>query len=627
MSSPKRTSINKGRITPPPGAQRSPTTPKSPAKSQKANRLGSPAAFLNSKRPQSAMASYPVLRNKGVNGTSNGRFSSEPRYDIYSDQLDGSGGANVKVVVRVRPFLPRETQKDCINLISMSGSSTTINPPPANSSQTTATRTASRRNAEPKTFTFDHSLWSCSSDDVHFADQEKVYECVGKEFLNHNLEGYHTCIFAYGQTGSGKSHTMMGSDSDPGLIPRTCTDLFDRIERMTSGNVTCTVRVSYFEVYNEQVRDLLAKPESITNGKGSLHKLKVRESPTEGPYVEDLSEFSVKSADDVLKYLSSGNKARSVAATKMNDVSSRSHAVFTLVVKQVITDPFTDATEEKTARIRLVDLAGSERATSTGATGQRLREGSNINKSLTTLGRVIAALADNSNDISSASGRSSPSKKSTGDTVIPYRDSVLTWILKDSLGGNSKTAMVACISPTDYDETLSTLRYADQAKSIKTRAVVNQDIVSAADRDKLLAEMQERINSLQSSLLQQQQQDTNQEDLEKVRSAIRFYEDRAIAEENKRRAIQLENVSIRRHNKLLTEHLKEVTNQSVGNLQVVKRESPNAQSEKESSSYAVVPIVSYEDLNLEMQGILKDIHNFKSSLQSDITKFNELKIS
>jgi hypothetical protein len=172
----------------------------------------------------------------------------------------------------------------------------------------------------------------------------------------------------------------------------------------------------------------------------------------------------------------------------MNDTSSRSHAVFTIRLKQITHSLLSDETIERTARMRLVDLAGSERAKSTEATGARLKEGAQINKSLTTLGRVIAALAD---------PRRQGAKGRRPREVVPYRDSVLTWLLKDSLGGNSKTAMVACIAPADYDETLSTLRYADQAKRIRTRALVNQDCMSAAQRDAQIAEMTEQIRSLQ----------------------------------------------------------------------------------------------------------------------------------
>ena len=180
----------------------------------------------------------------------------------------------------------------------------------------------------------------------------------------------------------------------------------------------------------------------------------------------------------------------------MNDTSSRSHAVFTVMLKQIQHDMTSDETIERCARMRLVDLAGSERAKATEATGQRLAEGGKINKSLSTLGRVIKALSDprRTNGAAGAGGRKGPKD------IVPYRDSVLTWLLKDSLGGNSKTAMVACIAPSDYDETLSTLRYADQAKNIRTRATVNQDAISAAERDAKIIEMQDTIRNLQLSL-------------------------------------------------------------------------------------------------------------------------------
>ena len=350
-------------------------------------------------------------------------------------------------------------------------------------------RTQSRKIMEEKNFTFDNSFWSHNEKDEHYAHQEDIYNALGEEFLDHNFEGYHTCIFAYGQTGSGKSYTMMGTPAQPGLIPRTCEDLFQRIESSISPHISYSVRVSYFEVYNEHVRDLLAPP-SHTADKHPNY-LKIRESPTEGPYIKDLTDLSVKNYSELLRYMRIGDSNRTIASTKMNDTSSRSHAVFTIMLKQIHHDLSTDATTERLARIRLVDLAGSERAKATEATGARLREGSNINKSLTTLGRVIAALADPRH------ARAHNGGKTRSKDVVPYRDSILTWLLKDSLGGNSKTAMIACISPSDYDETLSTLRYADQAKHIRTRAIVNQDSVSAAERDAQIAEMQNTIRELQ----------------------------------------------------------------------------------------------------------------------------------
>jgi hypothetical protein len=338
----------------------------------------------------------------------------------------------------------------------------------------------------------------------------------------------------------------MGTEEEPGLIPRTCRDLFERIEANSSPSISYTVRVSYFEVYNEHVRDLLVPRQDPP------YYLKIRESPTDGPYVKDLTEVSVRTIGEIMRLMRSGDINRTTASTKMNDTSSRSHSVFTIVLKQIQHDMDTDETTERLARIRLVDLAGSERAKATEATGQRLREGSNINKSLTTLGRVIAALTDNK---SSRIGKRD---------IVPYRDSILTWLLKDSLGGNSKTAMIACISPSDYEETLSTLRYADQAKHIRTRAVVNQDHLSAAARDAQIAEMQETIRTLQLSVSQQalakRQNDDQSAKLEeyqmKVDQMQRLMEETRQVSECKIRGLQTENEALRLHLKLALDSLK-----------------------------------------------------------------------
>lgn len=401
---------------------------------------------------------------------------------------------------------------------------------------------------EDKSFTFDNSFWSHDEEDDHFAQQEDVYNCLGEEFLDHNFEGYHTCIFAYGQTGSGKSYTMMGTPEQPGLIPRTCEDLFQRIEDSPSPDISYNVRVSYFEVYNEHVRDLLVPRTDPP------HYLRIRESPSEGPYVKDLTEVTARNYTELMKFMRKGDMSRTTASTKMNDTSSRSHAVFTITLKQIHHDLSTDETTERTARIRLVDLAGSERAKATEATGQRLREGSNINKSLTTLGRVIAALADPKK---TRAGRK-------GKELVPYRDSILTWLLKDSLGGNSKTAMIACIAPADYEETLSTLRYADQAKHIRTRARVNQDHVSAAERDAQIAEMAETIRTLQLSVSQatenqratQMQDEKLDEYQQKVEKMQRLMEETKMVSDCKIRQLQTENEALRMHLKLALESLK-----------------------------------------------------------------------
>lgn len=283
---------------------------------------------------------------------------------------------------------------------------------------------------------------------------------------------------------------MMGYGQDKGIIPLTCSELFVRVahKRARDPNVSFTVEVSYIEIYNEKVRDLL-NPKNTGN-------LRVREHPSLGPYVEDLSKLVVSSYEEMMTLMDEGNKARTVAATNMNETSSRSHAVFTLLLSMRRHDPDTNLDTEKVSRISLVDLAGSERANSTGATGQRLKEGANINKSLTTLGKVISQLA-----LASQDGAKKGKKK--GDEFIPYRDSVLTWLLKDSLGGNSKTAMIAAISPADYEETLSTLRYADQAKKIKNKAVVNED-----PNAKLVRELKEELELLRARVSGSSVEDT-----------------------------------------------------------------------------------------------------------------------
>ncbi|XP_072306265.1 kinesin-like protein KIF1B isoform X2 [Eucyclogobius newberryi] len=375
-------------------------------------------------------------------------------------------GASVKVAVRVRPFNTRETSKDSKCIIQMQGNTTTILNPKAPK--------------EPaKTFSFDHSYWSHTSpDDPSFAGQDQVYNDIGKEMLAHAFEGYNVCIFAYGQTGAGKSYTMMGREGQEGIIPMLCEDLFEKIslDNINKDELSYSVEVSYMEIYCERVRDLL-NPKNKGN-------LRVREHPLLGPYVEDLSKLAVTSYTDIADLMDAGNKARTVAATNMNETSSRSHAVFTIVFTQKKHDCETDLSTEKVSKISLVDLAGSERADSTGATGTRLKEGANINKSLTTLGKVISALAE-------------VSKKKKKTDFIPYRDSVLTWLLRENLGGNSRTAMVAALSPADinYDETLSTLRYADRAKNIKCNAVINED-----PNNKLVRDLKDEVARLKELL-------------------------------------------------------------------------------------------------------------------------------
>uniref|UniRef100_H2MNQ5 Kinesin-like protein n=1 Tax=Oryzias latipes TaxID=8090 RepID=H2MNQ5_ORYLA len=364
--------------------------------------------------------------------------------------------ANVKVAVRVRPMNRREKDLKTKCVVQMDGNQTILHP----------------------VFAFDHCFWSMDeSQKEEFAGQDVVFQCLGESLLDNAFMGYNACIFAYGQTGSGKSYTMMGSSEQPGLIPRLCSSLFSRTVKEAREGETFTVEVSYMEIYNEKVRDLL-------DPKGNRQTLKVREHSVLGPYVDGLSRLAVTSYKDIESLMSEGNKSRTVAATNMNEESSRSHAVFIIILTHTLMDLRSGTSGEKVSKLSLVDLAGSERAAKTGAAGERLKEGSNINKSLSTLGLVISALADH------GAGKNK-------SKFVPYRDSVLTWLLKDSLGGNSRTAMVATISPAadNYDETLSTLRYADRAKNIINHAVVNED-----PNARIIRELREEVEKLREQL-------------------------------------------------------------------------------------------------------------------------------
>ncbi|XP_055378395.1 kinesin-like protein KIF13A isoform X4 [Condylostylus longicornis] len=355
----------------------------------------------------------------------------------------------IKVAVRVRPFNRRELELGTQCVVEMESQQTVLHNPMSLDKMD---------RKQPKTFAFDHCFYSIDPDASIFASQEVVFNSVGRDILENAFQGYNACIFAYGQTGSGKSYTMMGSQDQKGIIPRLCDELFAHIADKTTNDLIYKVEVSYMEIYNEKVHDLL-------DPKPNKQSLKVREHNVLGPYVDGLSQLAVTSFKDIDNLMTEGNKSRTVAATNMNAESSRSHAVFSVVLTQTLIDAQSGVTGEKVSRMSLVDLAGSERAVKTGAVGDRLKEGSNINKSLTTLGIVISKLADQS------------SGKNRNDKFVPYRDSVLTWLLKDNLGGNSKTVMVATISPAadNYEETLSTLRYADRAKRIVNHAVVNED--------------------------------------------------------------------------------------------------------------------------------------------------------
>ncbi|XP_061899293.1 stAR-related lipid transfer protein 9 [Entelurus aequoreus] len=337
--------------------------------------------------------------------------------------------------------------------------------------------------------------------------ERQVFQDLGVSVLAAASQGYNVCLFAYGQTGSGKTYTMMGTQDSTGLTPRICQGLFRSQDPLPDGQNSSRVEISFLEIYNERVRDLLGGGEQKKRA-----SLRVREHPDKGPYVQDLSQHVVSDSKQAMELLEAGIANRITAATHNHHASSRSHAIFTVQYTQATLE--NNRPSETVSRINLVDLAGSERADASSCR-DRLTEGSNINKSLVTLGIVISALAQNSQMSSSCQSINSMASEGEGSTAgshssslsggggrrhcfIPYRDSVLTWLLKDSLGGNSKTIMIATVSPSAncYNETLSTLRYAAHARNIINQPRVNEDA-----NVRLIRELREEIDRLKNMLL------------------------------------------------------------------------------------------------------------------------------
>lgn len=363
-------------------------------------------------------------------------------------------GEAVKVIVRCRPLNKREKDLKCGNVIEMDdkiGQCRLQKP--------------GEKGQPPKAFTFDGVF---NVDSI----TESIYADICFPLVEGIVEGYNGTVFAYGQTGCGKSFTMQGVETPAmqrGIIPRAFEHVFESIH--VSDSTKYLVNASYLEIYNEDIRDLLVKDQQG-------NKLEVKEHPDKGVYVKSLSMNRCHNVKDMEVLMDRGGQNRSVGATLMNADSSRSHSIFTIYVETC--ESSADGSEHiRAGKLNLVDLAGSERQAKTGATGNRLKEATKINLSLSALGNVISALVD---------GKSKH---------IPYRDSKLTRLLQDSLGGNTKTLMVACISPADnnYDETLSTLRYANRAKNITNKPKINED-----PKDALLREYQDEINLLKQLL-------------------------------------------------------------------------------------------------------------------------------
>jgi Kinesin motor domain len=381
--------------------------------------------------------------------------------------------SNVRVVARIRPLAKYELEngsKEAVTALkeesnneghSPVASLVQIDAGVAKNKNQASTVGASEISSEKRWFEFDAVFDGASSqDDVYFGSGAR------DSIVNDLFNGFNTTILAYGQTGAGKTHTMSGLD---GLIPHCCDDLFQTIEAKCDDAV---VEMSYLEIYNEEVRDLLTN-QNVSNAKS----LRLRETMNGDVYAEGLVSRRVTCPDEIRSIMEEASAKRVVAATAMNATSSRSHAMAILRICGIVSSISTnDAAECKfTSKLTLVDLAGSERIKKTGAAGDRRSEGININKSLLVLGQVVSALAEQS----SVSRPQRPKRKP------PYRDSKLTRLLQDSLGGNSKTIMIACVSPADYnlDESINTLRYATTARSIQNTAT--QNIVQSLTKEEV----------------------------------------------------------------------------------------------------------------------------------------------
>lgn len=364
---------------------------------------------------------------------------------------------SLRVVVRCRPLSRREELSGCENILDVD----------EKLGQITIRKPRAPPEEPMKVFTFD-SVYGIES------KQRDIYDDAVRPIVESVVQGFNGTIFAYGQSGTGKTHTMQGVSNDVerrGVIPNSFQHIFTQISR--TQNQKFLVRSSYLEIYQEEIRDLLCKDNN--------RKLELKENPEFGVYVKDLSAVVTKNATEIEHVMNMGNQSRSVGFTNINERSSRSHAIFVVTVECSEVGP--DGEDHiRVGKLNMVDLAGSERQSKSGAKGKRLKEAAKINLSLSALGNVISALVD---------GKSSH---------IPYRDSKLTRLLQDSLGGNAKTVMIATVGPSHkcFDESLATLRYASRAKNIKNKPRINED-----PKDALLREFQEEIARLKAQLERQ----------------------------------------------------------------------------------------------------------------------------
>ena len=440
-----------------------------------------------------------------------------------------------KVTTRVRPFTTREISKGSNLCIDMTNSQTLIR------SETN----------EIKKFNFDHNFWSHSGfeknpkgeltqkNNSDYSSQKKVYEIIGKPILQNFLRGYHCCLFSYGQTGSGKSYSMIGNSENPGVVPLVFENIFGYLKNEVGDY---ELRISMVEIYNEKVYDLLVE-------KRFFKGLTIREKKDNSVFIEGLKKFNVENYEQILKIIEKGNTNRTIASTQMNLTSSRAHTIIKLECKKIVIG-ISGKKETIFSSINLVDLAGSEKMAKSQTKNERFKEGCSINKSLSVLGNIISILSKNE-------------KNKIKNLYIPFRDSKLTRILQNALGGNSKTFMICALSPSmeNYEESLSTLRYAERAKKIKCHAVINK-----SNNKKGILNLQKENENLRNQLLDYQRilKIQNINNLEKKQSIENF--------EKNNYENQIKNLKekIGGYDILIEEY-----NQNLQNYQSIKKEKRN----------------------------------------------------
>jgi hypothetical protein len=394
--------------------------------------------------------------------------------------MEGSEAAqqkdSVKVVVNIRPLITPELLLGCTDCVTVTPGEPQVQ-------------------IGPHVFTYDHVFGSTGS------PSSLIFEQCVHPLIDSLFRGYNATVLAYGQTGSGKTYTMgtnyTGEANCGGIIPQVMETIFKKADALKDGT-EFLIRVSFIEIFKEEVFDLLdASHAALRLDSGSVAKataparvpIQIRETGNGGITLAGVTEAEVKTKEEMASFLARGSSSRATGSTNMNSQSSRSHAIFTISMDQKKTSSASDKLSNDdydilSSKFHLVDLAGSERAKRTGADGLRLKEGIHINRGLLALGNVISALGDE--------------KKRKEGAFVPYRDSKLTRLLQDSLGGNSKTAMIACISPADSnaEETINTLKYANRARNIQNKAVINRDPVTAE-----MQKLRSQLEQLQTELL------------------------------------------------------------------------------------------------------------------------------